>query len=228
MSAKTFVDTNVLIYAHDADAGTKHETARGVLRDLWAARTGVLSTQVLQEFYVNVTRKIATPLPKPSARAVVDGYMVWCIETTPAEISEAFRIEDNVGIGFWDALIVAAARKAGAVSILSEALNAGQTIAGVRIENPFSTSGGKTSATWVPPQPPQGVPTEASPRPDDTIMRLIAACYRAVTPEELSEIGKVYTDPNDLEGRLKWALLRGDGVAPDMPLRFFMGVLQKE
>ena len=66
MNAKTFVDTNVLIYAHDADAGTKHETARGVLRDLWGGRTGVLSTQVLQEFYVNVTRKIATPLPKPS------------------------------------------------------------------------------------------------------------------------------------------------------------------
>jgi len=138
MSAKIFVDTNVLIYAHDADAGPKHETARGVLRDLWGRRAGVLSTQVLQEFYVNVTRKIATPLSKPSARAVVDDYTVWCVNTTPAEISAAFRIEDETGIGFLDALIVAAARKAGAIRILSEDLNAGQIIAGVRIENPFS------------------------------------------------------------------------------------------
>ena len=139
MSAKIFVDTNVLIYAHDADAGTKQETAKGILRDLWGRRDGVLSTQVLQEFYVNVTRKIATPLPKAPARAVVDSYTVWCIDTTPAEILAAFRIEDESGIGFWDALIVASARKAGAARILSEDLNPGQIIAGVRIENPFST-----------------------------------------------------------------------------------------
>src|SRR5689334_19381896 len=138
MSAKIFVDTNVLIYAHDVDAGTKHETAKLVLRNLWDQRAGALSAQVLQEFYVNVTRKIATPLPKPSARAVVDGYAVWCIDTTTADISAAFRIEDEAGIGFWDALIIAAARKGGAARVLSEALNPGQTIAGVRIENPFS------------------------------------------------------------------------------------------
>jgi predicted nucleic acid-binding protein len=63
--------------------------------------------------------------------------MVWCIETTPAEISAAFRIEDEAGIGFWDALIIASASKAGAVRIFSEDLNPGQIIAGVRIENPF-------------------------------------------------------------------------------------------
>src|SRR4051794_39594466 len=142
MSDKTFVDTNILIYAHDAHAGTKQATARDVLRDLWARRAGVLSTQVLQEFYVNVTRKIATPLPKPSARAVVDSYTVWCIDTTPAEIAAAFRIENEAGIGFWDALIVAAARRAGADRILSEDLNPGQIIAGVRIENPFSPGAG--------------------------------------------------------------------------------------
>ena len=139
MSAKTFVDTNVLIYAHDADAGAKHETAKGVLRDLWHRRAGVLSTQVLQEFYVNLTRKIVTPLPKPSARAVVDSYAIWSRDITPAEISVAFRIEDEAGLSFWDALIVAAARSAGAAQILSEDLNNGQVIAGVEIRNPFST-----------------------------------------------------------------------------------------
>ncbi len=139
MSAKTFVDTNILIYAHDVDARVKHEIAKDILRALWSQRDGAVSTQVLQEFYVNVTRKIASPLPKSSARAVVDSYSVWCVNTTQAEISTAFRIEDEARIGFWDALIIAAARKSGADRILSEDLNAGQTISGVRIENPFSS-----------------------------------------------------------------------------------------
>jgi predicted nucleic acid-binding protein len=138
MSDKTFVDTNVLIYAHDVDAKAKHEVAKSVLRELWSQRTGVLSTQVLQEFYVNVTRKIATPLPKDAARLVVNSYSLWCTETTPAEIAAAFRIEDESRIGFWDALIVASAAKAGTVRILSEDMNAQQMIAGIRVENPFA------------------------------------------------------------------------------------------
>lgn len=138
MSVKTFVDTNILIYAHDVDAGKKHEVAKRVLGELWSQRTGVLSMQVLQEFYVNVTRKIPSPLSKEMARLVVNGYAIWCIETTPAEISAAFRIEDESRIGFWDALIVAAASKCGAFRIVSENLHAGQMIAGMRIENPFA------------------------------------------------------------------------------------------
>src|SRR5712691_6524966 len=140
MSDRTFVDTNVLIYAHDIDAKAKHEVAKSVLRELWSQRTGVLSPQVLQEFYVNVTRKIPSPLSKEMARLVVTSYAIWCIETTPAEISTAFRIEDESRLGFWDALIVASASKCGAVRILSEDLNAGQMIAGIRVENPFPKS----------------------------------------------------------------------------------------
>lgn len=139
MNGRTFVDTNVLIYAHDVDAKEKHDTARSVLRELWSERNGVLSTQVLQEFYVNVTRKIPRPLSKPSARLVVGSYTVWCVDTTPGEISVAFQIEDASRIGFWDALIVASALKSGATRILSEDLNPGQMIAGIRIENPFAT-----------------------------------------------------------------------------------------
>jgi len=138
MNDKTFVDTNVLIYAHDIDARSKREAAKNVLRELWGERNGVLSTQVLQEFYVNVTRKIPHPISKESARLVVSSYVVWCVDTTHAEISTAFRIEDEHRIGFWDALIVASALKSGASRILSEDLNAGQTIAGIRIENPFA------------------------------------------------------------------------------------------
>ncbi len=138
MNGRTFVDTNVLIYAHDVDSKSKHEIAKNILRELWSERTGVLSMQVLQEFYVNVTRKIRSPLPKDSARLVVSSYSIWCIETTPAEVSVAFRIEDESQIGFWDALIVAAAAKSGATRLLSEDLNPGQKIAGLSIENPFA------------------------------------------------------------------------------------------
>jgi predicted nucleic acid-binding protein len=138
MTGKTFVDTNILIYAHDVDAKAKHETAKNVLRELWSNRSGVLSVQVLQEFYVNVTRKIATPLPKDKARLVVNTYAIWCTETTPAEITAAFRIEDEAKIGFWDALIVASASKSGATRIISEDLNAQQRIADIRVENPFA------------------------------------------------------------------------------------------
>ncbi|MHB8146049.1 MAG: PIN domain-containing protein [Vulcanimicrobiaceae bacterium] len=138
MSDKTFVDTNVLIYAHDIDAGSKRTVAQQALGELWESGTGVISPQVLQEFYVNVTKKIAIPLSRESARLIVDSYAIWCIDVSSAEISMAFRIEDEASVGFWDALIIASAAKANAVRLLSEDLNSGQTIAGVRIENPFA------------------------------------------------------------------------------------------
>lgn len=139
MSAKTFVDTNVLIYAHDVDAGRKHEVAKAVLQDLWIQRTGILSTQVLQEFYVNATRKIRTPLPKPAARSVVSTYAAWCVDgITHADVTAAFQIEDDAGISFWDALILAVAARSGATHVLSEDLNSDQVIGGVTIQNPFA------------------------------------------------------------------------------------------
>jgi len=140
MNGKTFVDTNVLIYAYDVDAKAKHETAKRLLDELWSERNGVLSPQVLQEFYVNVTRKIPHPISVQSARLVVSNYAVWCIRTSAVDLSTAFQIEDHAKIGFWDALIVASALKSGAARIVSEDLNAGQMIAGIRIENPFSVA----------------------------------------------------------------------------------------
>lgn len=139
MPAKTFVDTNVLVYAHDIDAGKKYLTAKKILADLWESREGALSTQVLHEFYVNVTRKISKPVARQLARTVVQTYEVWCVETTAADIATAFRIEDEARISYWDALICAAAIKGGCERVLSEDLNAGQKIAGLRIENPFKS-----------------------------------------------------------------------------------------
>lgn len=136
-SAKTFIDTNILIYAHDVDQKDKHAIARRIIVELMTERKGVLSPQVLQEFYVNVTRKIAKPLTKRVARAIVSDFTVWCVDTTAADIATAFRIEEEARISFWDSLICASALKSGADRILSEDLNSGQSIAGVRIENPF-------------------------------------------------------------------------------------------
>jgi predicted nucleic acid-binding protein len=92
---KTFIDTNVLIYAHDVDAKAKHEVAKRVLRELWDKRSGVLSMQVLQEFYVNVTRKIARPLEKEAARLVVNSYSPWCWRQPPRKSWRLFASKTN-------------------------------------------------------------------------------------------------------------------------------------
>lgn len=138
MNDRTFVDTNLLIYAHDVEQKSKHLVAREILTELLRERTLVLSPQVLQEFYVNVTQKVRKPLSKPAAREIVSDFSVWCVDTSPADIAAAFRIEDSARISFWDALICASAQKAGAKVLLSEDMNSGQTIAGVRILNPFA------------------------------------------------------------------------------------------
>ncbi len=139
MTGRVFVDTNVLIYAHDADAGRKHAVAADLVAQLWASRGGALSVQVLQEFYVNVTRKIRAPLSKKLAREMVETYSVWHVESVGAdEVVAASGLEERHKISFWDALIIVAARKAGAEKLLSEDLNAGQRIAGIIVENPFA------------------------------------------------------------------------------------------
>jgi predicted nucleic acid-binding protein len=139
MSADSvFVDTNVLIYAHDVQAGARHRRAKEIVTELWNRRTGVLSVQVLQEFYVNATRKIPEPLPASAAREVVRNYTLWHTEwIVPEDVPRASEIEEQHGVSFWDALIVVAAVKGGAAKILSEDMNPGQIIAGVPVENPF-------------------------------------------------------------------------------------------
>ena len=136
---RTFVDTNVLLYAHDPSEAEKQPIARALIDGLWADRTGILSTQILQEFYVIATRKLASPLSRAEAREIVDLYQLWpVIVVEPALILNASRIEEDHQLSFWDALVLEAARVAGAVRLLTEDLQAGRVIAGVRIENPFS------------------------------------------------------------------------------------------
>ena len=138
MSGKFFVDTNILIYAHDLDAGQKNKISRDIIRDLWENGSGIISTQVLQEFYVNVTRKIENPLKKSQARGVIESYLAWPVELNDVRtVLSASEIEERHMLSFWDAMIVASARKAKAEKIITEDLNHGQEIEGILIENPF-------------------------------------------------------------------------------------------
>jgi len=138
MNDKIFVDTNILIYAHDLDAGKKHKIAASILIDLWENQTGVISTQVLQEFYVSITRKIPHPITRSNARGIIENYFCWHVELNrPETILSASEIEERHTLSFWDSLIIAAARSADAEKILTEDLDHGQIIEGVRIENPF-------------------------------------------------------------------------------------------
>jgi predicted nucleic acid-binding protein len=138
MSGRCFVDTNILLYAYDFEAGMKHKIAAEVLRGLWRNDAGALSTQVLQEFYVNVTAKISKPISPAQARTIISRYRVWPLEENNADsILRASEIQERFRLSFWDALIVAAAVKSGAKTLLSEDLNAGQVIEVVKIMNPL-------------------------------------------------------------------------------------------
>jgi len=138
MSDKVFVDTNVLIYAHDLDAGRKHDIANSLLRDLWKNQTGVISTQVLQEFYVNVTRKIPKPITPPQARWILQTYAAWQVEIIyPGDVLQASEIQERYFLSFWDAMIIVAAAKGRVDMLATEDLNPGQTIEGIQISNPF-------------------------------------------------------------------------------------------
>jgi predicted nucleic acid-binding protein len=141
MTDRVFVDTNVLIYAHDRDAGGKHDQAVHELDVLWESRNGVVSLQVLQEFYVNVTRKIPHPLDPEVAAQVVEDFAPWeGPALRAADVVAASRIATAHRLSFWDALIVRAAMRCHATRILSEDLNAGPVIEGIEIVNPFAVS----------------------------------------------------------------------------------------
>jgi predicted nucleic acid-binding protein len=138
MTERPFVDTNILIYAHDCDAGSRHDQANAIVRGLWEQGGGILSTQVLQEFYVNVTRKMAKPLDPATARGLISAYREWRVEVVEVStILQASEYQERYRIAFWDAVIIAAAVQGGASILLTEDLNHGQVIAGVEVRNPF-------------------------------------------------------------------------------------------
>jgi predicted nucleic acid-binding protein len=135
----TFVDTNVLAYAHDRSETGKQPVARAHLGMLWHDRTGALSTQVLQEFYVVATRKLAAPMHRTTARRIVTLYAAWpVVQVDVPLILAASELEERHALSFWDALIVEAARRSGATRLLTEDLQHGRVVGGVAVENPFA------------------------------------------------------------------------------------------
>jgi predicted nucleic acid-binding protein len=134
-----FVDTNILVYAHDATAGSKRERASALLVELWNTGEGCLSVQVLQEFFVNVTRKVANPLDVGSAIAVIDDLSHWHVHAPNAQdVLAAAEIHRDAQISFWDAMILRSAGELGCESLYSEDLNAGQRFGNVTVHNPFA------------------------------------------------------------------------------------------
>ena len=135
-----FIDTNVLLYAHDTHDATKHRAAVKLLAELWESGMGILSTQVLQEFYSAATRKLEPALTPQQARQVVHDYSDWCrVDTDPLLIISASELSEQHSINFWDALIVKAALRAGAVELLTEDLQNGRQFDHLIVRNPFPT-----------------------------------------------------------------------------------------
>ncbi|MEE3852501.1 PIN domain-containing protein [Gordonia sp. LSe1-13] len=135
---REFVDTNVLLYAYDSGGDQRHDRAVELVAELGRARRGVLSVQILQEFYVNVTRKIAVPVHPQAAQERLRVLSRWPVHSPLAsDVLAAAEIADTAKISFWDAMVIRSAAQMECRVIWSEDLNAGQTIAGVRVQNPF-------------------------------------------------------------------------------------------
>lgn len=154
----TFVDTNVLVYAHDRSDARKQAVAQGILERLWADRTGSLSTQVLQELYVVVTNAQKTAMSPADARGLVESYAAWpVVVIEPTLILAASHLAESRQLSFWDALVIEAARVAGADRLLTEDLQDGQMFDPVRVENPFAEGYGQFRQLFPDePVPPTG------------------------------------------------------------------------
>jgi predicted nucleic acid-binding protein len=139
MTELVFVDTNVLVYRFDIGKPDKQKAADAWVSRLWETHGGRLSFQVLREFYVTVTGKLPNKLETGAARNVVRTLLAWKpIACSDRIIGSAWEIEDRYSISWWDALIVAAAREQACTILLTEDLQDGQVLAGVRVTNPFS------------------------------------------------------------------------------------------
>ena len=140
MTDRVFVDTNVLVYAYDRSEPDKQQMALQVLNQLHATHSGVISTQVLSEFFVTVTRKLKPQLSPEDAYERIKNYVqAWeTVDMTAAIILEAARGVRDHQLSFWDAQIWAAARLNQITVIFSEDFNVGSTIDGIEFVNPFA------------------------------------------------------------------------------------------
>ena len=137
---RQFLDTNVLVYAHDVTAGDKHSRARALVEELWETRQGCLSVQVLQEFFVTTTRKIPRPLEAPAAAQIIDDLAHWHVHAPAAvDVLAAIDIHQRTGASFWDAMILRSAKELDCQILHSEDLNSGQAYDDIQVSSPFPT-----------------------------------------------------------------------------------------
>jgi predicted nucleic acid-binding protein len=143
VSRLQFVDTNVLIYAHDRSSGPKHQRAKALIQELWDSGGGCLSIRVLQEFYVNVTRKVVQPLTPESAAQIIGDLSVWSVHCPHIDdVLYAIRLQNRFQLSFWDAMIVASALQLGCQVLWSEDLNPTQVYEQLSVVNPFASNVG--------------------------------------------------------------------------------------
>jgi len=136
---RVFVDTGVLLAAHDRDAGEKRAIAEQILRQLWADDTGAISTVVLAEFYAALVGGAESPVPRRAARELVEAYSAWPVTTIDApDLLAAAELEERHRLPFRDALVVVSARKSRAPLVLSERIQPAKHITGLEIRNPFA------------------------------------------------------------------------------------------
>ena len=136
-----FVDTNILVYAYDRSAGPKHTLAVELVEGCWENKNGCLSIQVLQEFFVNVTRKIPRPLDHQTARQLVADLSRWRTHLPEVrDLLQAIDFQQAYSISFWDAMVLQSAARLGCKQLLSEDLSHGQVYGDIQVINPFKVS----------------------------------------------------------------------------------------
>ena len=134
-----FVDTNVLLYAYDTAAGQRHDRAADLIGRLWSERTGAISVQVLQEFFVNATRKVAAPLTPEAGIDRLRSLSRWRVHSPLADdVVAAASLSHRHQLSFWDAMIVRSAAELHCGILWSEDLNDGQIVESLRVRNPFA------------------------------------------------------------------------------------------
>jgi predicted nucleic acid-binding protein len=139
MKDKAFLDTNIIVYGHDRSSGEKHTVAKEIMDYLWESRKGVISVQVLQEFFVCVTKKIVNPLPIKNARIILEYLSSWDVVVNDKYITlKAIDLQEKFRFSFWDSLIIQAAIQSQARILLSEDLPNGQAVDTLKIINPFT------------------------------------------------------------------------------------------
>ncbi len=139
MSGKIFLDTNVLVYAHDSEPTAKREISRNLIFDSLRNGNSVISPQVLSEFFVTVTQKIATPISAEQAKKVIMRLAVMTtVDIDVTMVIRAIEIKGHYQLSYWDGLIIAAAERARCASVYTEDLSANQSYGSVTAINPFS------------------------------------------------------------------------------------------